>query len=153
MTEASDLWQSRSSRWRTATFVLFRPQKGKWCDQKRLFSSSRTDDIFDIPTRVNRLSTSNLKSGYWQVALHSDNKEETGFFFFIVQWPWPFTVIPFGFCNVQLRLNCWWRLSYGPRVQTLSGVYGSSFPWPDIPGTAWTPPDSVSEVRQSSPHT
>jgi hypothetical protein len=35
-----------------------------------------TDDIVDILTGV---STLNLKSGYWQVALHPDDKEKTFF--------------------------------------------------------------------------
>jgi hypothetical protein len=47
--------------------------------RKDYFPLPMTDDVFDIPTGV---ATLNLKSGYWQVTLHPDNKEKTGSFFY-----------------------------------------------------------------------
>jgi hypothetical protein len=42
-------------------------------------------------------STVDLKSRYWQVDLHPDNKEKAAFS--TGQGLWPFTIMPFGFCN------------------------------------------------------
>jgi hypothetical protein len=38
-----------------------------------------------------------VKSGYWQMVLHTDDREKTGFS--MGQGLWQFTVTPFGLCS------------------------------------------------------
>jgi hypothetical protein len=65
--------------------------------KKGCFLLSRTDDTLDTLTGARRFSTFNLKSGYWQVNVHSDDKGETAFS--TDQGLWQFTVMLFGLCN------------------------------------------------------
>ena len=48
---------------------------------------------------------------YWQVALHPDDKEKTGFFLLFIGCG-SSQLIPLDSAMFRLRLNCWWRLSY-----------------------------------------
>jgi putative transposase len=52
-------------------------------------------------TRAKWFSALHLKSGYWQVELHLDDKEKTAFS--TSHGLWQFTVIPFGLCNAPSK--------------------------------------------------
>jgi hypothetical protein len=62
------------------------------------FPHPRIDDTLDKLAGAKWFSTLDLKSGYWQVALHPEDKEKT--VFSTGQGLWQFTVMPFGRCNV-----------------------------------------------------
>jgi hypothetical protein len=55
------------------------------------------DDTLDTLSRAKWFSTLDLKSGYWQVDVHPDDKKKTAFW--TGQGLWQFTVMPFGLCN------------------------------------------------------
>jgi hypothetical protein len=58
---------------------------------------SRINDTLDTLAGAKWFSTLDLKSSYWQVDLHLDDKEKTAFS--TGQGLWQFTVVPFGLCN------------------------------------------------------
>jgi len=57
----------------------------------------RIDDMLDRLSGNSWFSTLDLKSGYWQVKIRSEDKEKTAFS--IGKGLWQFTVMPFGLCN------------------------------------------------------
>jgi hypothetical protein len=57
----------------------------------------RIDDIFDQLTGNVLFSSLDLKSAYWQIKIHSKDKEKTAFS--IGNGLWEFNVMPFGLCN------------------------------------------------------
>ena len=57
----------------------------------------RIDDTLDTLSESNLFSTIDLKSGYWQVVIHPDDREKTAFS--IGSGLWQFSVMPFGLCN------------------------------------------------------
>ncbi|GBN68513.1 Retrovirus-related Pol polyprotein from transposon 297, partial [Araneus ventricosus] len=57
----------------------------------------RIDDTLDALNGSQWFSTLDLKSGYWQVEIHPEDKEKTAFT--TVQGLWQFKVMPFGLCN------------------------------------------------------
>lgn len=64
---------------------------------KDSYSLPRIDDILDQLSGNSWFSTLDLKSGYWQLKVRSEDKEKTAFS--IGRGLWQFTVIPFGLCN------------------------------------------------------
>jgi hypothetical protein len=57
----------------------------------------QVDDTLDTLTGAKWFFSMDLKGCYWQVALHTDDKEETAIS--TVQGLWQFTVMSFGLCN------------------------------------------------------
>jgi len=65
--------------------------------KKGCFFLPRIDDTLDTLAGARRLSTFDLESGYWQVALHPEDKGKT--VFSTGQGLWQFTVMPFRLFN------------------------------------------------------
>ncbi|GBN86053.1 Retrovirus-related Pol polyprotein from transposon 297 [Araneus ventricosus] len=64
---------------------------------KNSYPLPRIDDTLDALRGSQWFSTLNLKSGYWQVEIQSEDKEKTAFT--TGQGLWQFKVMPFGLCN------------------------------------------------------
>jgi hypothetical protein len=65
--------------------------------KKYCFPLPRIDDTLDTLAGAKWFSTLNLKSSYWQLDVHSEDKEKRAFS--TGQGLWQFTAMPFGFCN------------------------------------------------------
>ena len=107
VTEESD------SPW-SSPVVLVRKKDGSlhFCiDYRRLNDVTKKDcfpllriiDTLDTLAGARWFSTLDLKSGYWQVALHPEDKEKMAFS--TGQGLWQFTVMPFGLCNAPARFE------------------------------------------------
>lgn len=65
--------------------------------KKDSYPMPRIDDILDQLSGNSWFSSLDLKSGYWQVKIRSEDKEKTAFS--IGNGLWQFTCMPFGLCN------------------------------------------------------
>ncbi|GFU58770.1 hypothetical protein TNCV_3089111 [Trichonephila clavipes] len=71
---------------------IIEPSSSPWASQ-----SSWIDDTLDTLSGHKWFSTLDLKSGYWQVEVHPEDREKTAFT--SGQGLWQFKVMPFGLCN------------------------------------------------------
>ncbi|GFW93188.1 hypothetical protein TNCV_3333481 [Trichonephila clavipes] len=103
----NEVIEPSSSPW-ASPIVLVRKKDGstRFCvDYRRLndvakkdsYPLQRIDDTLDTLAGNTWFPTLDLKSGYWQVELHPDDKEKTAFT--TGQGLWQFKVMPFGLCN------------------------------------------------------
>ncbi|GFY06605.1 retrovirus-related Pol polyprotein from transposon 17.6 [Trichonephila clavipes] len=110
----SDVIEPLSSPW-VPSIVLVRKKDGstRFCAEYRQLNDVTKNDSYPLPRIDDRLdtlagntwfSTPDLKSGYWQVELHPDDKEKTAFS--TGQGLWQFKVMPFGLCNAPATFEC-----------------------------------------------
>ncbi|GFW19896.1 hypothetical protein TNCV_3561991 [Trichonephila clavipes] len=105
--QENDIIEPSSSPW-ASPIVLVRRKDGstRFCvDYRKLndvtkkdsYPLPRIDDTLDTLSGHKWFSTLDLKSGYWQVEIHPEDREKTAFT--SGQGLWQFKVMPFGLCN------------------------------------------------------
>ncbi|GFW79739.1 retrovirus-related Pol polyprotein from transposon 17.6 [Trichonephila clavipes] len=105
--QENDITEPSSSPW-ASPIVLVRKKDGstRFCvDYRKLndvtkkdsYPLPRIDDTLDTLSGHKWFSTLDLKSGYWQVEIHPEDREKTAFT--SGQGLWQFKVMPFGLCN------------------------------------------------------
>jgi hypothetical protein len=101
--------EESESPW-SSPVVLVRKKHGelRFCVDYRKLNDVTKKDCFPLPpidvildslAGAKWFSILHLKSGYWQVDVHPEDKEKTAFS--TGQGIWQFTVMPFGLCNVS----------------------------------------------------
>jgi hypothetical protein len=78
-------------------------RKLKGVTKKDRFPVSRIDNTLDALAAAKWFSTLDLKSGYGQVDVHPDDKQETAFS--TGKWLWQFTVMPLGHCKAPTKFE------------------------------------------------
>ncbi|GFT76153.1 retrovirus-related Pol polyprotein from transposon 17.6 [Trichonephila clavipes] len=105
--QENDIIEPSLSPW-ASPIVLVRKKDGstRFCvDYRKLndvtkkdsYPLPRIDDTLDTLSGHKWFSTLDLKSGYWQVEIHPEDREKTAFT--SGQGLWQFKVMPFGLCN------------------------------------------------------
>ncbi|GFY13558.1 retrovirus-related Pol polyprotein from transposon 17.6 [Trichonephila clavipes] len=105
--QENDIIEPSPSPW-ASPIVLVRKKDGstRFCvDYRKLndvtkkdsYPLPRIDDTLDTLSGHKWFSTLDLKSGYWQVEIHPEDREKTAFT--SGQGLWQFKVMPFGLCN------------------------------------------------------
>ncbi|GFX21642.1 retrovirus-related Pol polyprotein from transposon 412 [Trichonephila clavipes] len=106
--QENDIIEPSSSPW-ASPIVLVRKKDGstRFCVDYRKLNDVTKKDSYPLPRIDDTLdtlsghkwgfSTLDLKSGYWQVEIHPEDREKTAFT--SGQGLWQFKVMPFGLCN------------------------------------------------------
>lgn len=63
----------------------------------------KIDDILDQLLGNSWFSTLDLKSGYWEIKIRTEDKEKT--VFSVGNGLWQFIVMPFGLCNAPATFS------------------------------------------------
>ncbi|GFX63475.1 retrovirus-related Pol polyprotein from transposon 17.6 [Trichonephila clavipes] len=112
--QENDIIEPSSSPW-ASPIVLVRKKDGstRFCvDYRKLndvtkkdsYPLPRIDDTLDTLSGHKWFLTLDLKSGYWQVEVHPEDREKTAFT--SGQGLWQFKVMPFGLCNAPATFEC-----------------------------------------------
>jgi len=89
--------------------------------EKDSYPLPRIDDLLDRLSGNSWFTTLDLKSGYWQIKLRSQDKEKTAFS--IGNGLWQFTVMPFGLCNAPATFERLMEKVLRPVLNKICMVY------------------------------